>query len=435
MRNASQAPESVMAFPVPVLLTGSSVEPGVFGIFRPVLLLPCGMVRYLDDTQLQAIAAHERCHLRRRDNLWSAFQMLVEAAFWFHPLVWWLGGRMLAERERACDQAVLGSGTEPEVYAQSILLVCRYYTSMPLPCVSGISGWNLKKRIVAIIEYRFETNLSRAARWVLVFLGVCGLTLPLAAGAIYLRQAPAASNRTFDAISIRPMETRADGSYWMGMDRNAQDPKTTNIHNFTLKNLVCFAYVEDQSACNFKLVIKGTGWAETDRFVIVARTEVPASPKEKRQMLQAALVDRFHLVLRRETQSVAGYLVEVAGHGPKLKPAVKTDTCAEDFKRYDSHVMMARDGKLTADCLSIDEIANAIQTTVIGDHPVFNRTDLPAANLYQLNLEVAFPLSNSEAVGPSVFSALPDQLGLRLRADKAPMEVLVVESAERPKMD
>ena len=68
--------------------------------------------------------AHEVCHVRRRDNLTAALHMLVEAAFWFHPLVWWLGARLVAERERACDEAVLRLGRRPEAYAEGILKVC-----------------------------------------------------------------------------------------------------------------------------------------------------------------------------------------------------------------------------------------------------------------------------------------------------------------------
>src|SRR6185437_3862875 len=95
----------------------ASFEPGVFGIFRPVLLLP-------------AVLAHERCHIRRRDNLWSALHQLVEVVFWFHPLVWWIGARMVAERERACDEAVLAEGRNPAAYAGAVIEVCRHFVAV-----------------------------------------------------------------------------------------------------------------------------------------------------------------------------------------------------------------------------------------------------------------------------------------------------------------
>ncbi len=79
--------------PIPVLETSGSIEPGVFGLFRPVLLLPAGIAERLTPEQLQAILAHELCHVRRRDNLTAALHMLVQAVFWFHPLVWWIGSK------------------------------------------------------------------------------------------------------------------------------------------------------------------------------------------------------------------------------------------------------------------------------------------------------------------------------------------------------
>ncbi len=83
-----------------------------------------------------------------------------EAVFWFHPAVWWIGARLLEERERACDEAVLQSGNEAEVYAEGILGVCKLYVESPLACVSGISGSDLKKRIVRIMTQRFADRLQ-----------------------------------------------------------------------------------------------------------------------------------------------------------------------------------------------------------------------------------------------------------------------------------
>ncbi len=145
---------------VKVMSSPALLEPGVFGIFRPVLLLPEGITDRLAPVQLEAILAHELCHIRRRDNLAAAIHMLVEAIFWFHPLVWWLGARLVDERERACDEAVLQSGSEPQVYAEGILKVCEFYVESPLFCVAGVTGSNLKSRIVRIMTHRIGTKLN-----------------------------------------------------------------------------------------------------------------------------------------------------------------------------------------------------------------------------------------------------------------------------------
>jgi bla regulator protein BlaR1 len=70
---------------------------------------------------------------RRRDNLAAALHMLVEAAFWFHPLVWWIGTRLVDERERASDEEVVRLGSEPQAYAEGIRRVCEFCLQSPLP--------------------------------------------------------------------------------------------------------------------------------------------------------------------------------------------------------------------------------------------------------------------------------------------------------------
>jgi bla regulator protein blaR1 len=99
------------AIPIPVMSSPTLVEPGVFGVFRPVLLLPEGVFERLTPAQLRAVIAHELCHVRHRDNPVAAVHMFVETVFWFHPLVWWIGRRMVEERERACDEEVLRLAT------------------------------------------------------------------------------------------------------------------------------------------------------------------------------------------------------------------------------------------------------------------------------------------------------------------------------------
>ncbi len=83
-----------------------------------ILFWPAGISERLTDSQLDAILAHEVSHVVRRDNLVAALHLLVEALFWFHPLVWWIGARLVEERENACDQAVLRFRNQPQSYAK-----------------------------------------------------------------------------------------------------------------------------------------------------------------------------------------------------------------------------------------------------------------------------------------------------------------------------
>ena len=178
-----------LALPVPVKAASSFLEPGLVGIWRPVILLPKGLAQQFEQAELDAVLAHELSHLKRRDNLKAALHMLVEGLFWFHPLVWWIGARLMEEREKACDEAVLGAGTRPRDYAEGILKTCRFYVQSPLACASGVSG-ALEARLGAIMAPQDTTALSGAKGLLLGGFGLSALLLPLAAGLIV--PAPAA---------------------------------------------------------------------------------------------------------------------------------------------------------------------------------------------------------------------------------------------------
>jgi len=166
---------------IPVRETTSTLEPGVFGIFSPTLLMPMGIARHLEPAQLDAILAHELSHWRRRDNLTAAIHMLVEMLFWFHPLVWWIGSRLVVERERACDEAVIQSGNDRQTYAEGILRVCQHYVQPPL-FAAGVSGGLLRKRIEDIMTNPILSRLPAAKRCLLSLTAFLAVAVPIAIG-------------------------------------------------------------------------------------------------------------------------------------------------------------------------------------------------------------------------------------------------------------
>jgi bla regulator protein BlaR1 len=159
-----------------------AMEPGIFGIFRPVLLWPATISEHLQDSHLRAILAHEVSHVRRRDNLAAAMHMAVEAIFWFHPMVWWLGARMVEERELACDEEVLQLGNPPSIYAESILKTCKFCVESPLACVSGVTGAELKKRVVRIMTPNSAKKLGPGRRLLLASVGIATVVGPVLFG-------------------------------------------------------------------------------------------------------------------------------------------------------------------------------------------------------------------------------------------------------------
>ena len=191
---------------VEILSSRTSLEPGIFGIIRPVLLWPVGITGRLEDDHLKSILAHELLHIRRRDNLAATIHMLVEAVFWFHPLVWWMGARLVEERERACDEEVVESGSDRQVYAESILKICEFYVGTPLTCVSGVTGAELKSRITRIMSARIARKLDLPRR---LLLGVAAILVVAAPSRpAYFTQLHAAPQRARKVRARRPLSIR-----------------------------------------------------------------------------------------------------------------------------------------------------------------------------------------------------------------------------------
>lgn len=211
---------------IAILSSGTSLEPGIFGISHPVLLWPQGMSKNLDEAGLEAILAHELCHVRRRDNLAALAQMVIEAIFWFHPLLWWIGGRLIEERERACDEEVLEMGSDRQVYAESILKVCEFCVGSPLACVSGVTGSDLKKRMVHIMTNEVVRKLNFSKRLMLGAAGFLAVALPIVFGLINATPGQAQiqnGNAEAATKSTHPMQVPKD--VMQGMIREKVPPQ------------------------------------------------------------------------------------------------------------------------------------------------------------------------------------------------------------------
>ncbi|HWU53927.1 MAG TPA: M56 family metallopeptidase, partial [Rhizomicrobium sp.] len=168
--------------PAPIKTSSSLLEPGLVGIVAPVVLLPAGLMAHLSGPERESILAHEFSHLSRRDNVTAAIHMTVEALFWFYPPVWLIGARLIAERERACDEHVVASGHDPEVYAGGILKVCKFCIQSPLACASGASGADLKQRVRRIMSAEAAADIHVVQGLLLAGTAALALALPVMAG-------------------------------------------------------------------------------------------------------------------------------------------------------------------------------------------------------------------------------------------------------------
>lgn len=182
LKDARDLDLSAVPASVKVKTSSSLLEPGLVGILKPVVLLPQGLMARLSHGEIQSILAHELTHLKRRDNLTAVIHMLVEALFWFYPLVWLIGARLIAERERACDESVLARGHDREVYAGGILKVCKFCLASPLACAPGASGGNLGHRLRQIMTAPDARRLPGTKKLLLAAAASVTIALPVMAG-------------------------------------------------------------------------------------------------------------------------------------------------------------------------------------------------------------------------------------------------------------
>ncbi len=412
------------------------LEPGVIGLRRPVLVVPAGLIERLTPAQLRALVAHERCHVRYHDNLIAAVHMAVESIFWFHPLVWWIAARQIDERERACDEAVLGAGSEPADYAEGILTVCRWSLASPVMCVAGITGADLRARIESIMARRIGRGLTARGR-VLIALGAATvLGGPIALG--LSAQSSNAARAQFDVVSIKRAAEGGTGGTFAAMPGGR-----LYVVNNPVVNLIQNAY-----DLPFYRITGAPDWVIADRYDLEAKTEGTPSRSDMMVMMQALLADRFGLKVHRVTKEDPVYILTVAKGGPKLSqfkegscvdrspgavlsPMEKRPNCGNNLLRQRG-VNIA----WVATRIDMGSLVGALGRIV--RRPVIDRTGL-TRDFFDINVELP-PLepevgvSDPSAVngGVSVFTVLREQLGLTLESAKGPVEYLVVDAVARP---
>jgi len=469
----ASAPMDIPA-PVEIRSAPGLLEPGVVGLFRSVLLVPEGIAGRLTPRQLEAVLAHELCHIRRRDNLTAAIHMTVEALFWFHPVVWWIGARLVEERERACDEAVLSAGGEPHIYAEAILNVCKLYVESPLACVSGVTGADLKKRIEAIMTNRMGVRLNFAKKIALGAVGISVVAMPLFVGVMKLR---AQATPKFEVVSIRQCTGGDSGGRGKGGGRNGGgggsmlSPDRLTLGCQPVRSFIRMAYGEFAdghfNAMRRVPIEGGPAWIDSDRFQITAKAEgTPGQNVMRGPMLAAVLGERFQLKVRHDIREVPVYALTVAKNGFKPQPYQEGSCVAFEFGKLPEPpgsgqkppVFCAlrrlyapvQGAPVKWDVLgaSLDELATALGIDL--DRIVINKTDI--AGRFDFHMEFSpdeataginsmrgpdGPVVTAGSAadppgGVSIFTSIQQQLGLKLESSKGPREFLVIDRVERP---
>ncbi|HEV8487260.1 MAG TPA: M56 family metallopeptidase, partial [Blastocatellia bacterium] len=167
---------------VSLIVSSQVVEPGVWRVLRPAILLPEGMADHLSSAELEAVLAHELIHVARWDNLVSNLHMALCCLLWFHPLLWLIDRRLLVEREQSCDEAVIRLGRGSEVYASSLLKVLRFCLGWKVAGVSYAAGSNLRRRVERIMANHSDGTLRISHRVVIATVAGLVIGFSIAAG-------------------------------------------------------------------------------------------------------------------------------------------------------------------------------------------------------------------------------------------------------------
>jgi uncharacterized protein (TIGR03435 family) len=274
------------------------------------------------------------------------------------------------------------------------------------------------------------------------------LCLTLTATALALGQQPA-TLPTFDVASIKPNRSADIGSYF-GAPRGQ-----LTATNVTLWELVRNAY----RLQGFQIV-GGPEWLLADRFDVVAKPAGEPAPEQLALMVQALLAERFRLAVHRETRELPVYELRLAAQAGVRAAGLQPSTtdCAAITARGGGAPPSApppagvrpacgirtQPGRMIAGGVTMARLAGTL--SVFAGRIVIDRTGLEGGYDFDLawtpdrvSQEApppgVAPLPAADPNGPSLFTALTEQLGLKLESGRGPVEVLVIDHAERPTPD
>lgn len=254
-------------------------------------------------------------------------------------------------------------------------------------------------------------------------------------------QTPVSKRVTFDVASIKPSMPGIRESM-------SNQPNRLLVNNLTLRQLIGFAYRLRDGQLD-----GGPDWIAADQWDIEARTAEGANTADTIPLrLQSLLEDRFQLKIHHETRDIPVYALTISKGGLKLTavdppppsgpnpapappspPVGLRGELPKDFMPRPGAIM-AGPGLVLASAVTMGEIANVLRGRV--GRPVLDKTNING--YFNLRLQFAVetgatsPDTANAPAGPSIFTAIQEQLGLKLEAEKAPLDVLVIDSVQRP---
>jgi uncharacterized protein (TIGR03435 family) len=445
------------------LTSASCVVPVTVGFLHPRIILPESS-RDWPQGQLDAVRAHEGEHIRRRDPLFQWIALLNRALFWFHPLAWWLERKLSGLAEEACDAAVIARGYDAREYSEYLLDLARSVqrAGTRIGAVGmAMPGIGLKHRIRQMLSGVPVPKISRP-RMACTVAACAAAAAIFAAGTLVHAQSKGQNSPIFEVASVKPSNPNAGGGGGNGKSKDGGGGLRTSLDhgrfNFTstLFGLIVRAYGAagcNETKADCALISGGPDWLTKDRFDIQAKMPdgspdytflqfLRGQAPQLELMLQAMLTERFNLKLHHETKQLPVYALTFVKKGSKIKEAsgemiqLKDGTSVKnqsllwtpaplpDGTRSDHLIrMFVRDQSMQS---LVDSLSRLM------DRPVLDRTGLKGTFDITMDYEMDPDGGPGSIAGPAMFTAFQEQLGLKFDSTRAPVDVLVIDHADKP---
>jgi uncharacterized protein (TIGR03435 family) len=257
-------------------------------------------------------------------------------------------------------------------------------------------------------------------------IGLLALAMALSRYPLHAQDAPLHAPE-FDVATIRPSNPNMPGRQFM-----AKGHQFLTI-NTTLNDLITFAY-----GLNARQVVSAPAWAASDKYDLDGKVAGESQPNDAQWkiMIQKLLVDRFKLTFHREPRELSVYELTVAKNGPKLSPtqADPASLPGMGFRGF---------GNMPVSNATMADFAAMMQGSVL-DRPMIDHTGLQGRYDFVLKWTpddsqfigmrppgMTPPGGDNPNAPPSLFTAIQEQLGLRLESVKAPVDVMVIDHVEK----
>lgn len=224
-------------------------------------------------------------------------------------------------------------------------------------------------------------------------------------------QQPTAARPEFEVLSVKPGDPNDPAS------SGRTTPGGLEMRNTTLNNLVRGAYNLNEYQLD-----GGPKWMNSAKFNIDAKLPAGVPRDQIPLMMQAMLADRFKLEFHRETRTLREYALVVAKGGPKLQTASEDDRNRQRSSQGDRQIKGWGQPISTLTRMLISAVGA----------PVIDRTGLEGQYNFILEFEPLMGTPKEDETMRTIFVVLQEQLGLKLEPIKGPVEVLVIERAEKP---